>query len=74
MTVKQLAAVADLHGVQYRIEYPDAVRPGEITPNGRIYLQEVYTIKNSDGSAVPGEKWVNVTRWTARRLFAWLGY
>ena len=63
MTRAELVNIAELHGVQHKTE-----------PGGAVYFLEVYTVTDGDGVPRPGAEWVNVTEWSRRRVFLWLGY
>jgi hypothetical protein len=42
--------------------------------NGRLLVLDKWTQQNADGTTEPAEEWLDVTDWTRRQIYAWLGY
>ena len=44
----------------------------ELTPSGELFVLEPFSSEfNDDGNV---QYWIDVTLWTRRQLFEWLGY
>lgn len=40
----------------------------------RLLALEIYTCTDADGNICLGEQWIDVTNFTAKQVYAWLGY
>ena len=63
MTIKEISVILDNHFISHKRSTQTSL------DNARIQAEEVYTL-----NGVAGSNWVDVTDYTAKKLFTWLGY
>lgn len=65
-TLARLTNILEEHSASWRLSRDVA--------EYRLHALEVGNVRRVDGRLETTEKWVDVTEWTVRQMYEWLGY